>query len=590
MTINHILQRISNRGLVDFDTTLEASYQIYQHQKLMHVIPRTATITSAALVIFALSDLIILPGHMAIDSVLMRIFVNVPLVLGCSFAAQCQLRRGYFELLFALAYLSVGWVTIYIIYLTEVGNFPRPREGFLLVLILGYFLLQLRLRLVCLLCAIISLSYLSMLHSLEKPLLDMGYAAFFVFSFNFTGLASAYLQDHSRRELFLNEQDLINRKEKDRQNIEQRKQLAATASHDLRQPLQGLNLLIENWLQISEGKENGTARKIKSGIGHVNRLLNSLFSLSHIENSSLQVRLENIDLYDFLMDIMREERARMEEKGIASELICDQSIQVYTDPILLGRIVRNILHNTIDHSDASQFKLYGKAEKDACTLAISDNGRGAEPSQLHELKQRFTKGSSPTKTGLGVGLFIIDELSHRLDASLKVTTQLNGGFSYQMVLPMLLERPLKPKMLLERFAHQRMSGRLLMVENDVMILDGLKSLCQQGGFTGEAYPDAAALLSRGRFPIYDCIVTDYHLDMHTGADVINHVRAQSGVIMPAIILTADTTVTAKSVAALITVGPTVAVYYKPMTRDALFAAIASVLDQENDKGRTSLKK
>jgi len=196
MTTNRILQRFSNRGLVDFDTTLEASYQDYRHQKLTHVIPRTASITSAVLVIFALSDLIALPEHLAFNCALMRLLINVPLVLGCSLAVQCQLRRGYFELLFALAYLSVGWVTTYIIYLTELSNFPRPREGFLLVLILGYFLLQMRLRIVCLLCGITSLSYLSMLYSLDKPALDLGYAVFFVFSFNFAGLASVYLQDH----------------------------------------------------------------------------------------------------------------------------------------------------------------------------------------------------------------------------------------------------------------------------------------------------------------------------------------------------------------------------------------------------------
>ena len=580
MTTNRILQRFSNRGLVDFDTTLEASYQDYRHQKLTHVIPRTASITSAVLVIFALSDLIALPEHLAFNCALMRLLINVPLVLGCSLAVQCQLRRGYFELLFALAYLSVGWVTTYIIYLTELSNFPRPREGFLLVLILGYFLLQLRLRIVCLLCGITSLSYLGMLYSLEKPLLDIGYAIFFVFSFNFAGLASIYLQDRSRRELFLNEQDLIGRKEKDRQDIEQRKQLAATASHDLRQPLQGLNLLIENWLQTSGGKDHRIAQKIKDGIGHVNRLLNGLFSLSHIENGAIQVRYEEIQLHEFLAEIVREERARMEEKGIAPMLFCDQSMHVSTDPILLGRIVRNILHNTIDHSGASEFKLYGRADTDFCILAISDNGRGVDPSQLSALKARFTKGPSTTKTGLGVGLFIIEELCERMGTPLKVTTQLDGGFRYQMSLPMVSERPFKLKILPKKYPHPCLQGRLLLAENDVMILDGLKSLCQQGGYSVVAYSDVATMLSTRRLPEYNCIVTDYHLDAHTGAELINHVRAHARVTTPAIVLTADTTVTAESVAALITVGPVVPVYYKPITRDALFAAIASVTEHK----------
>jgi len=426
-----------------------------------------------------------------------------------------------------------------------------------------------------------SLSYLGMLYSLDKPLLDIGYAIFFVFSFNFAGLASIYLQDRSRRELFLNEQDLISRKEKDRQDIEQRKQLAATASHDLRQPLQGLNLLIENWLQTSEGESQAIARKMKGGLGHLNRLLNSLFSLSHIENGSLQVRAEDIQLHEFLAEIVREERPRMEENGITPVLICSGSIHVFTDAILLNRIVRNILHNTIDHSGASEFKLFARAERDQCTLVIVDNGRGVDPLQLARLKTRFTKGPSKTKTGLGVGLFIIEELGKSLGVALKVRTQPGAGFRYQMSLPTVSAPTIRRKAAPTPDAQHALNGRLLIAENDEVILDGLRSMCQHVGFSGEAYAHAGALLSTRRIPRYDCMVTDYHLDPHTGVELINHVRAHSHVTLPAIVLTADTTITAERIAASIKRGPAVAVYYKPITRDALFEAIMAAMVQKS---------
>ena len=580
MSTNRILQRFSNRGLVDFDTTLEASYQDYRHQKNLQIVPNFVIISTVVLVIFALSDLAVLPDEWATNCALMRLLINIPLVLSCSLAAQLKVRQGFFDLLIGIAYLSVGWVVVYVIYLAETAQFPLPHEGIFIVLLFGFFLLQQRLRVVCLLCGVISISYLMMLQSMEKPATEILYAILFVISFNFAGLGLIFIHDRSRRELFLNEQVMISRKEKDQQDIEQRKQLAATASHDLRQPLQGLNLLVENWLQTREGKDHHFAQKIKDGLGHVNRLLNGLFSLSHIENGDIQVRYEEIQLHEFLEEIVREERARMEEKGIEPTLICSQSIQVCTDPILLGRIVRNILHNTIDHSGASEFKLSARTERDRCILMIVDNGRGVDPSQLARLKTRFIKGPSKTKTGLGVGLFIIEQLSQRLGMFLKVRTQFGGGFRYQMSLPTVSAPTIRRKAALIPDAQRAQNGRLLIAENDEMILDGLKSMCQQGGFSGEAYAQGNALLSNRQFPRYDCMVTDYHLDPYTGVELINHVRAHSHVTLPAIVLTADTTITAERIAASISHGPSVAVYYKPLTREALFEAITSAMDQK----------
>lgn len=145
----------------------------------------------------------------------------------------------------------------------------------------------------------------------------------------------------------------------------------------------------------------------------------------------------------------------------------------------------------------------------------------------------------------------------------------------------VLVPPRRRKAALIPDAQRALNGRLLIVENDEMILDGLRSMCQQGGFSGEAYAQGNALLSTHQFPRYDCMVTDYHLDPHTGVGLINHVRAHSHVTLPAIVLTADTTITAERIAASITHGPSVAVYYKPLTRDALFEAIAVAMDQKS---------
>jgi signal transduction histidine kinase/CheY-like chemotaxis protein len=578
-TIKRISQYLSARGLQAFNREMEASYQDYRHEKLRHVMPLTAALTAAVLLFFALSDYLALPDAIALEPALLRLLINIPMVLACAIAAKFRIKQNLLELLFAFVYLSIGLVTVHTIYLTEFIGFPRPREGFLLVLILGYFLLQMQLRVILCLCGLLSFFYLTVLTTLELSSLDFGYAVFFVFSFNFAGLVSAYMQDRSRRELFLNEQDLIKRKEKDHIDIEQRKQLMATASHDLRQPLQGLNLLVDSWIRSHEGTDQTFAYKMQAGLAHINRLLNSLFSLSHIEHGTLGITRETINLSYFLNDLLNEEHARIRAHSMQLHLNCPDSLTSYTDPTLLGRVIRNIIHNAIDHSGASELKIHAyEANPHVLCLEIADNGCGADPTKLPKLKTKFNKGNSRTKTGLGVGLFIIEELAEKLSLSLQVTTKVGAGFHYQLNLPRLPSFSPATEPITQVFIPDKtLRGHLLVVENDALILSGLQAQLTQWGFTCEAYAGVEAVYSHRALPKFDMVISDYHLDEANGVDLINYVRERTSLDIPAFILSADTTLTTEKIAKSITCGPSITVHHKPITSEAFFNLIKTRL-------------
>jgi signal transduction histidine kinase len=565
--------------LLIFDHKQEVHYQAYRHQKLINVFPLLSYSTAAALIFFALSDYLFLPDDMAVLSASLRLLVNLSLVIACFIAVYFNSRPRLVELLLSLTYFSCGLVTIYVIYLTEQANFRRPREGFAIILLCGYFLLQLPLRVTVSLCALLSLIYISMLYSLALLNLDLVYAVFYVFSFNLFGYAGAFMQDRSRRQLFLKEQQLIARNEKDRLNIEKRKQLVAIASHDLRQPLQGITLLTDIWISKSDNTDHAVAHKIKRGLDHVNRLLNSLFSLSHIETGAIETNSETISLRDCVNDIFIEERERFSELDINVALNCPEEITINTDPVLFGRMLRNIIHNTIDHSGATELQIEIRpARKSHVFLYLSDNGCGVDPIQLPALKSKYKKGDTQTTTGLGVGLFIVEEIANQLGLAMRIKTQRGAGFNYRFELPTINELPKRPAPTLTPNITPggKLGGRLLLIESDNTILNALCDQFRYWGFTVEAYNDAMELLALSSLTSFDFIVTDYNFDTYHGIDLINHVRAHTRADTPALVLTADTTFTTQLAARATRQGPAVGVCYKPITSQALYLVIKTM--------------
>lgn len=564
-----------------FDHKQEVHYQAYRYQKLINVFPLLACPTAAVLIFFALSDYLFLPDDMAVLSASLRLLVNLSLLIACFIAAYFNSRPKLVELLLSLTYFSSGLVTIYVIYLTEQANFPRPREGFAIILLCGYFLLQLPLRVTVSLCALLSLIYISMLYSLALLNLDLVYAVIYVFSFNLIGYAGAFMQERSRRQLFLNEQQLNARNEKDRLNIEKRKQLVAVASHDLRQPLQGITLLTDIWISKSDNTDHAVAHKIKRGLDHVNRLLNSLFSLSHIEAGAIETNNETISLRDFVNDILIEECERLSPLGINVALNCPEEITINTDPVLFGRMLRNIIHNTIDHSGATELKIEMRpARTSHIFLYLSDNGCGVDPIQLPALKSKYKKGDTQTTTGLGVGLFIVEEIANQLGLAMRIKTQRGAGFNYRFELPTINEQPKRPAPTLTLTPNTtpsgKLRGRLLLIESDNTILNALCDQFRYWGFTVEAYNDAVELLALSSLTPFDFIVTDYNFDTYHGIDLINHVRAHTRADTPALVLTADTTFTTQLAARATQQGPAVGVCYKPITSQALYLTIKTM--------------
>ena len=198
--------------------------------------------------------------------------------------------------------------------------------------------------------------------------------------------------------------------------------LRAAASHDLRQPATSLGLLSS---LIKERCDDPALSPLISGIARsastLNELLSSLLDLSRLQSGAVTVQREWLAVHEIFDALRQEFEERAREQGL-SLLVSPAPIVVYSDRVLLARMLRNLLENALRYTDQGAITLAASAG-DGCTLSVTDTGIGIPPDQLERVFQDHVRLTTPGRksvAGLGLGLPIVrriaDLLAIKIDA------------------------------------------------------------------------------------------------------------------------------------------------------------------------------
>ena len=325
----------------------------------------------------------------------------------------------------------------------------------------------------------------------------------------------------------------------------------ATASHDLRQPLQTLALL------------NGTLRRVvteadvaqiltqqEQAIGAMSRLINALLDISKLESGAVKP-----DPVDFPVAAIFEE-LRREFAGVAADKqlkleIADSTVRAHSDPSLVEQVLRNLVSNAIKYTRRGKVALTCMLVPGSLLrLEVLDTGIGIPASQLACIYDEFYQvglATNRARDGYGLGLSIVKRIVELLGLRLEVRSQPGEGSSFSLLLPTAIgrESPPRPAAVHEATAAGAGAGarreqRVLLVEDDAWVRDATRMLLSVEGYRVTAVAtleEALEVASAG----VDILVTDYHLsDGLTGTQVITALRETLGRSLKAVLVTADT--------------------------------------------------
>lgn len=261
----------------------------------------------------------------------------------------------------------------------------------------------------------------------------------------------AQQQERQRDELARSQIVLIDKAtELERANT-YKSEFLANMSHELRTPLNSTlilaTLLADNKPGNLTDEQVKFAQTISSAGKDLLAIINDILDLAKIESGKVDVNREKVNLLAATDALMRTFRPVAHDKGL--QLVCEietgTPMELLTDPLRLGQILRNLLSNAFKFTECGEVALRVSAgEQDQIVFAVHDTGIGIPEQQQEVIFEAFRQadGSMHRKYGgTGLGLSISRDLARLLGGEILVRSTPGKGSIFVLTLLTLPTQP-----------------------------------------------------------------------------------------------------------------------------------------------------
>ncbi|MEO2037389.1 MAG: HAMP domain-containing sensor histidine kinase, partial [Martelella sp.] len=177
----------------------------------------------------------------------------------------------------------------------------------------------------------------------------------------------------------------------------------ANVTHELRTPLNavsGYAQLLERDPAIPEARQPAI-QSIRRSADYLSGLIDGLLDISRIESGRLQVYSNEINLGEFLDQIVDIFETQARAKGLAFRHGRDRNLPAYvrTDEKRLRQILVNLLSNAVKFTDAGTVTFDARYRSQVATFTVTDTGSGIDERHLGRIYEPFERGGTRDKPG-----------------------------------------------------------------------------------------------------------------------------------------------------------------------------------------------
>jgi two-component system CheB/CheR fusion protein len=378
--------------------------------------------------------------------------------------------------------------------------------------------------------------------------------------------------------------------------------ILAAASHDLRQPLQTLNLMRGVLAKKIKDKEGlRLIRQLNKTSEVMLGMLDTLLEINQLEAGIVDPQEVKFPVNNLLEQLKIEFSYHAQARGLRWRVVpCRYS--VWSDPRLLEQMLRNLLSNAMKYTERGKILLGCRRRGDKLRIEVWDTGVGIPEGQLHTIFTEFHQPGNPEHDhtlGFGLGLPIVQRLAHVLGHAIHVQSRPGKGSVFTIEAPLggrprelVAARPVSDATphTTEQAAlptatptHNGLqaSGRratIFVVDDESALREAMRELLQSEGWTVEAYPSGEAFLETHHPGREGCLVVDARMPGMSGVELLERVKAgRAG--PPAIMITghADVRLAVRAMKA-----GAMAFLEKPVQYDELVVNIERALELTHD--------
>lgn len=221
-----------------------------------------------------------------------------------------------------------------------------------------------------------------------------------------------------------------------------RSDFVANVSHELKTPLTSIKGFVETLLEGAiDDRQNGPAflKIIQDHTDRLDRLVNDLLALSHLESREMALKRETFGLRKLSAEIMMGFQSQIRKKAIE---ICDElpaELTVTADRGRVGQVLTNLIDNAIKFNrDGGRIRISCVDSGGAVKVTVEDSGCGIPARELGRIFERFyrvDKARSRDLGGTGLGLSIVKHIVELHGGSVGVDSVEGAGSKFWFTLP-----------------------------------------------------------------------------------------------------------------------------------------------------------
>ncbi len=211
-------------------------------------------------------------------------------------------------------------------------------------------------------------------------------------------------------------------------------------THEFKTPVSVIKIAannIKNQKVLNEKDKELYGRILDEEADKLNELMNKLLSLTQLENRSLIIKKEKIDLYDFCRDIVDAYQLKYPDFNIEYSV---QNILYYNgDRVLLYSLFQNLIDNAYKYSpvDKKDLQIKIRRVKDQLTIFFTDKGIGIPKDEIENVFNKFYRIENQfnQQGSVGIGLAFCKEVVKFMKGDISVKSELGQGSEFRILLP-----------------------------------------------------------------------------------------------------------------------------------------------------------
>ncbi|MGW8393536.1 ATP-binding protein [Pseudoduganella sp. HUAS MS19] len=309
----------------------------------------------------------------------------------------------------------------------------------------------------------------------------------------------------------------------------------AMVGHELRNPLSPILIALELMRLKGLGGLVREHAAIERQAHHLVRLVDDLLDVARITQGKIALRMERVELSRLLAQALETVSGLLEERQQSLELqVPAQGLAIDADPMRFVQVLVNLLTNAAKYSNlGGHILIRAAADQERVVIMVRDTGIGIGAEMLPHLFDKFVQAPQSidrSRGGLGLGLAIARSLVQLHGGEIAAHSAGHGaGSEFTIRLPLAGEPAGAPAAGAEPGRLAAVAPRrVLLVDDNQDVLQGLRTLLEVGGHEVQAVADPASALRASASFVPDLAILDIGLPGMDGYELASELRRRPG--------------------------------------------------------------